>query len=281
MKYKFLVVSVLAISAMLITPVAVKAVDVQSQIQALIQQIATLQAHLKELQSQQQGGGQAWCHTFNKNLRIGDSGPEIDMLATALSEEGLFSTARTYPDFDEYVASAVVQFQEKYASEILAPFNLKRGTGYVGPSTRKKLNALYGCSETSAQPSITVTSPNGGETWQIGSSYDIKWDSVGLNKINIELWDTSTNRSTIIAKDINAVLGKYTWTPGASVVPGDYKITIVSYFTENTGISDSSNNSFKITVATTSYNDLLESAKNQLASISDAIANLIKSMKGQ
>ena len=48
-------------------------------------------------------------------------------------------------NFDENVASVVVEFQEKHASEVLTPAGLKHGTGYVGAATRAKLNKLYGC----------------------------------------------------------------------------------------------------------------------------------------
>ena len=37
---------------------------------------------------------------------------------------------------------AVKAFQEKYANEILAPWGLTKGTGYVGPYTRKKIESL-------------------------------------------------------------------------------------------------------------------------------------------
>ena len=38
--------------------------------------------------------------------------------------------------------AAVRAFQEKYASEILTPNGLRRGTGVVGPSTLAKINQL-------------------------------------------------------------------------------------------------------------------------------------------
>src|SRR3990167_4712164 len=123
-------------------------VDIQAQIQALLAQIAQLQAQIAQLQARQ-SATPAWCHTFNTNLRIGDSGEkEVIALQTALKKEGIAISGNSDRNFDELTASAVVEFQEKYASEILAPYGLKRGTGYVGPSTRKKLNALYGCGVT-------------------------------------------------------------------------------------------------------------------------------------
>ena len=117
--------------------------DLQTQIQQLMAQIAALQQRLAQLQ----GATTTWCHNFNVNLKIGDSGTEVKALRTALTKEGfsgLEAMGGAY-QFDERLASAVVGFQEKYVSEILTPWRLVRGTGYVGPSTRAKLNKLYGC----------------------------------------------------------------------------------------------------------------------------------------
>ena len=94
---------------------------------------------------------QPWCHTFSSNLKVGDQNDSVSNLARALIREGflnqdeVFQDARTVLNFDEITAAAVTGFQEKYASEILAPNGLAHGTGYVGPSTRAKLNQLYGC----------------------------------------------------------------------------------------------------------------------------------------
>ncbi|OHA18393.1 MAG: hypothetical protein A3H57_04485 [Candidatus Taylorbacteria bacterium RIFCSPLOWO2_02_FULL_43_11] len=87
--------------------------------------------------------GVAWCHNFLLNLRIGDATSEVKELITALNNEGVLNLKKD--SYDEQVAAAVTAFQEKYASDVLLPAGLKNGTGFAGPSTRAKLNALYGC----------------------------------------------------------------------------------------------------------------------------------------
>lgn len=53
---------------------------------------------------------------------------------------------------------------------------------------------------TQNQPSITVTSPNGGETWRVGETHNITWRSYGLNadiKIKILLIDSGSSSSSL------------------------------------------------------------------------------------
>ncbi|MDO8473993.1 MAG: CARDB domain-containing protein [bacterium] len=130
-------------------------------VEELMALIAQLKAQILQLQQQlttTQGQPAAWCHTFNSNLRFGDNGSEVVALQTALAKDGASQWEFKGYDgiFDEMTASVVVGFQQKYASEILTPFGLKFGTGFVGKGTRAKLNALYGCSASAVQP---VTSP--------------------------------------------------------------------------------------------------------------------------
>jgi hypothetical protein len=229
--------------------------DIQAQIQAILQQIKLLQ---QILQLQQQvtsmtGQSVSWCHNFNTNLRIGDTGSEVEALQTALKKEGFALGDDKTGEFGEYTASAVVAFQEKYRDEILSPLHLVHGTGYVGPSTRAKLNKLYGCGV--VQPPtgkyINIISPNGGEVLEIGKTYEIKWETGGFSQsapVQIRIYNVNYSSEAgdcseyVISNTINT--GKYYWTPklwGKCPEGNGYKIKI---YIEGSG--DESDNTFSI-----------------------------------
>jgi hypothetical protein len=130
--------------------VKARTIDNSALIAQLKAEIAKLSAQLAELEAQQ-NSSQTWCHTFNANIGIGKKtgNPEISALVTALKKEGLISQDVNFIEYNNVLASAVTAFQEKYASEILTPSTLKRGTGYTGVATRAKLNSLYGCEKVS------------------------------------------------------------------------------------------------------------------------------------
>ena len=60
---------------------------------------------------------------------------------------------------------------------------------------------------------LCLLSPNGGERWKTGKSYEIKWESEGIDKIAIEIvnWSSLPGSSATIVKDFPANLGKYLW----------------------------------------------------------------------
>ena len=104
---------------------------------------------------------QSFCYNWTRNLRIGDKGPDVDALVNALFSNGVLDNrsrerilGKLEKDFDTNLAFAVTTFQEKYAAEILTPSKLKRGTGFVGASTRAKLNRLYGTCQQTVESSV-------------------------------------------------------------------------------------------------------------------------------
>lgn len=72
---------------------------------------------------------------FMRDLRQGDTGEDVRQLQKILkiAETG---------SFDAKTAQSVIEFQDKYAEEVLRPVALTRGTGFVGLWTRLKLNQI-------------------------------------------------------------------------------------------------------------------------------------------
>ena len=104
---------------------------------------------------------------------------------------------------------------------------------------------------TTTTPSITVTSPNGGESWVPGSSHAITWTSSGTvgSNVKIEVLKAGVLVQTLSSSTANA--GTYSWTLSSGLATGsDYKIRITS--TSNSAYTDTSNSNFAITSTATS-----------------------------
>lgn len=88
--------------------------------------------------------------SFSSNLFLGVSSAKVKELQqilntnplTKLADSGPGSPGQETQYFGPLTKSAVVKFQNLYKSEILSPLGLSSGTGYVGPSTIKKLNNM-------------------------------------------------------------------------------------------------------------------------------------------
>ncbi len=120
----------------------------------------------------------------------------------------------------------------------------------TGPSTtnaviRISSNSYSSVSDTSngiftiGAPGILVTSPNGGETWFVGDSQNITWDSRCLtgNSVSIEISrDKGSNWETITPSTIND--GSYPWTvTGPSTTYAVIRISSTSYPASDTNDS--------------------------------------------
>ena len=90
--------------------------------------------------------------SFETNLKYGQVLIDVKYLQIVLNSDpetrlavtGVGSPGRETNIFGPLTKAAVIKFQEKYTSEILAPWELTKGTGIVGKTTQAKLNLILG-----------------------------------------------------------------------------------------------------------------------------------------
>lgn len=103
--------------------------------------------------------------TWATNLTTGSAGADVLALqkflnsdsATQIASSGIGSAGNETDNFGSLTKSAVAKFQNKYASEVLAPVGLSAGTGYFGASSRVKANALCSSAPTTTTGGETTT----------------------------------------------------------------------------------------------------------------------------
>ena len=128
------------------TAQAATTAELQAQINSLLAQISVLQAQLS-------GGAvtnTACPYTWTRPLSMGSTGFDVMRLqqflnndpSTVVSAFGAGSKGAETQYYGPATAAAVTKFQNKYRAEVLTPVGLVSGTGYFGPSTMTKTNAL-------------------------------------------------------------------------------------------------------------------------------------------
>ncbi len=160
---KNFVVGVLALSMMAVVavPTGLQAQNVNGEVQTTQKIVETLEANTAVLlQSNSPVSGIPSGFRFNTNLREGVRGSEVRYLqillntdpATGVATSGAGSPGNETDYFGPRTNAAVIRFQEKYTGEVLAPYGLARGTGFVGTTTRAKLNSILAEGVTPVDP---------------------------------------------------------------------------------------------------------------------------------
>jgi len=113
--------------------------ELLSRITEIENLIIQLQAILSEL------GVETSCERIEQNLSFGlRDNNQVRCLQEFLKAQGhdIYPEGIVSGNFFVLTQRAVIRFQEKYASEVLTPLGLISGTGFVGSSTRAKINEL-------------------------------------------------------------------------------------------------------------------------------------------
>ena len=130
--------------------VAITVAELQAQIDALMATIAALNVQLAALQGGTGTVTGCTITSFTQNLKQGMSGDDVKCLQivlnlsadTKLADTGVGSPGNETSYFGPLTKAAVIKFQEKYAADILASWGLTSGTGFVGSTTRTKLDTF-------------------------------------------------------------------------------------------------------------------------------------------
>ena len=195
-----------------------------------------------------QGNGTANSSTTNIRINSSSSGVSTsDTLLTSISTSSISSGGTSYVN-----------------QSVTIPSSFSAGTYYIWGwadvnNTANQSDTSNDKTKTSftisgGSPTITVTSPNGAETWQAGSTKTISWNYTGSpgSYVKIELLKNDSTNTTITSSASigGSGSGSYNWTiPSSQAAGSDYKVKVTS--TSNSSYYDYSDNNFTITTSVT------------------------------
>jgi len=122
--------------------------ELLAKIDELREKIASVQKKIEEILNSKEK--KITCSEIKHNLFFGmRNNNEVKCLQEFLKSQGkeIYPEGLITGNFLFLTKKAVIRFQEKYAEEILTPLGLRKGTGFVGPATRKKINEILKLNE--------------------------------------------------------------------------------------------------------------------------------------
>lgn len=120
--------------------------EIKVKITEISKAIAILKTQLKQALTEEAAKIIPSGYVFTKNLFYGQKNDDVKYLQAFLKTQGI----EIYPEglvtgyFGPLTKAAAIRLQEKYADEVLAPWDLTEGTGFVGKTTRAKINEILG-----------------------------------------------------------------------------------------------------------------------------------------
>jgi len=94
---------------------------------------------------------------------------------------------------------------------------------------------------------VDLTAPNGGESWKVGTTHSVTWNSNAGGNVDISLYKGGAFQGVIAAGTAND--GTYSWTvPSDQTVGSDYRVRIA--LTGDATVTDESDADFSITAET-------------------------------
>ena len=146
-------------------------------------------------------GGESWKEGTAQTIRWDSN--YSDSVRVDLSRDGGVSwkeIARTKAYYEKY---------DWTVPNIPSATSLFRVTDTKYPDVTDRSDAVFTLLGAAGDAVVTITSPTGGETWEVGSKQKITWTSQSVSKVNIEVSKDGGKTWFALATSITASLGSY------------------------------------------------------------------------